>query len=82
MATEDKQLAMHVRHALARSPLDISELTITSSRGIVELNGKVKKPRSMDADISAQKEFRRAVDLARAVHGVKEVVSERVKIVD
>jgi len=84
MAVEDKQLAMHARHALARSPLDISELVISCSKGMVELNGKVKRPRSASGggEISVEKEFRRMIDMARAVHGVKEVFYERVRIMD
>lgn len=82
MSVEDKQLAIRARHAIARSPMDISELSITSSRGMIELNGKVKKLGKGAGEISLEKEFRRAVDMVRAVPGVKDVVSERVRVVD
>lgn len=83
MSVEDKQLSIRARHAIARSPLDISELTIACSRGMIELNGKVKRPsKSEGGEFSVLKEFRRAVELVRAVPGVKNVVAERVRIMD
>ncbi len=82
MSVEDKQLSIRARHAIARAPIDISELTISASRGMIELNGKVKKPPRSGDEISLLKEFRRAVDMIRAVPGVKDVVSERVRVMD
>ena len=83
MSVEDKMLAVRARHAIAKSTLDISELTISCSRGMVELNGKVKAPRSVDGNaLPVAKEFRRVIDMVRAVHGVKEVYHERVRIID
>ena len=83
MAVEDKMLAVRARHAIAKSHLDISELTISASKGMIELNGKVKAPRKSEGgEISVAKEFRRVIDMVRAVHGVKEVFHERVRIID
>lgn len=83
MATEDKMLAIKARHACARTNLDISELIITSSRGMVELNGKVKaRGKGGEGETSVPKEFRRMVDVVRAVPGVKDVLYERVRVLD
>lgn len=82
MSVEDKMLSIKARHAMARMPIDISELIITSTRGMIELNGKVKKLSKNGGEISLLKEFRRGVDAVRAVPGVKDVVSERVRVVD
>ncbi len=83
MSVEDKMLSIKVRHAVARSAIDISELIVTSSRGMVEMNGKVKKlGKNAGGEISLEKEFRRAVDVARGVPGVKDIVAERVRIQD
>jgi len=82
MSVEDKQLSIRARHAIARAPIDISELTISCTRGMIELNGKVKTPPKSGGEISLLKEFRRGVDLIRSVPGVKDVVSERVRVME
>ena len=82
MSVEDKQLSIRARHAMARLPMDISELIITSSRGMIEMNGKVKKLSKGGGEISLEKEFRRGVDVVRSLPGVKEVISERVRVLD
>jgi osmotically-inducible protein OsmY len=47
------------------------------------MNGKVKKlSKGSGGEISLEKEFRRAVDVARLVPGVKDVVAERVRVQD
>jgi len=82
MSVEDKQLAIRARHAMARLPIDISEVIITASRGMVEINGKVKKLTKGGGEISLRKEFLRGVEVVRTIPGVKNVVAERVYIMD
>jgi hypothetical protein len=82
MPVEDKLIAMHARHAIARTPADISELVISCCRGVVELNGKVKKPRNYTGQIDLHREFKAMVTHARMAHGVKDVVADRVQLVE
>ena len=82
MPVEDKMIAMHARHAVAKTPLDISELVITCYRGCIELNGKIKRPRSFVGDFNVRKEFECLKTLIRQTHGVKDVIADRVQIVD
>jgi len=82
MPVEDKLIAMHARHAIAKTPIDISQLVISCCKGVVELNGKVKKPRNFAGDLNLRAEFRTLCDLVRSAHGVKDVMYERVEIVE
>jgi hypothetical protein len=82
MPVEDKMIAMHARHAIAKTPVDISELVVSCCRGVVEFNGKVKKPRNFNGQINMRQEFRAMIDQARSAHGVKDVIAERVEIVE
>jgi hypothetical protein len=82
MPVEDKLIAMHARHALAKTPTDISELVISCSRGVIEMNGKVKKPRNYTGHIDLHKEFRTMIGVARGAQGVKDVVADRVELVE
>ena len=82
MPVEDKMLAMQARHAVAKSSLDISELSISCCRGVIELNGKIKRPRNFVGEIDMTQEFRALLNHVRATHGVKDVVAERVLILD
>lgn len=82
MPVEDKLIAMHARHAVAKTPLDISELSINCFRGCVELSGNVKRPRNFTGNMSVLKEFENIKFLIRSTHGVKDVVAERVQIMD
>lgn len=82
MPVEDKLVAMHARHAIAKTPLDISELGINCYRGCIELSGKVKRPRNFTGNFSVRKEFENLKQLVKFAHGVKEVVAERVELVE
>jgi len=76
-----KAIAMHARHVIARSPLDISELHISCHAGAVELTGKIKSPRGGQA-LNMQKEFEILKEMIRNTRGVKHVYAERVKLAE
>ena len=76
-----KAIAMHARHMIAKSPLDISELNISCHGGSVELTGKVRPPRGAQA-MNVRKEFDILCDLIRSTRGVKDINSTRVKCAD
>lgn len=82
MPVEDKMIAMHARHAIAKTPLDISELTISCYRGCIEMSGKIKRPRNFVGNFNMQKEFETLRQMVRMSHGVKDVMYDRVQIVD
>ena len=82
MPVEDKLIAMHARHAIAKTPLDISELSITCYRGTIEMSGKVKRPRNFAGNFNVKKEFDVMRQLIRTAHGVKDVIYDRVQIID
>jgi hypothetical protein len=73
---------MHARHAIAKTPADISELIVSCCRGVIEFNGKVKRPRNFNGHMDLRQEFRTMIDHARMAHGVKDVVAERVQLIE
>ena len=84
MNAEDRVIALHVRHAFAKSPLDIGELIVTCRSGTVELDGKVKRPRDIAGakGLNMSRELETLKQLARNVHGVKSLYADRVRIID
>ncbi len=82
MPVEDKLIAMHARHSIAKTPIDISMLVISCCKGVVELNGKVRKPRNFTGDLNLRAEFRILCDSIRNVHSVKDVIYDRVEIIE
>ena len=79
--SECSATARLARHAIAKSPLDISELNIhCSNGGLIELSGKVMIPRNFKGEMSVYKEFENLKNMIRSSRGVREVQSERVKI--
>ncbi|MBV9867185.1 MAG: hypothetical protein JO316_17655 [Abitibacteriaceae bacterium] len=82
MPVEDKLIAMHARHAIAKTPLDISELSINCYRGCVELSGVIKRPRNFQGNFNVRKEFDNLKMLVRTAHGVKDVIAERVQVME
>lgn len=82
MSVEDKTIAMHARHSIAKTPIDISQLVISCCRGVVELNGKVKKPRNFAGDLNLHAEFRILCENVRSANGVKDVIFHHVEIIE
>jgi hypothetical protein len=84
MNTDDKVIALHVRHAFAKSPLDITELIVTCRNGSVELNGKVKRPRNYPGarELNLNREVETLKQLARNTAGVKSLYADRIRIID
>lgn len=82
MPVEDKLIAMHARHAVAKTPLDISELSINCFKSCIELSGNVKRPRNFTGNMNVLKEFENIKFLIRCVHGVKDVIAERVTLME
>jgi hypothetical protein len=79
---ECNSTARLARHAIAKSPLDISELNIhCTSGGQVQLTGKIKIPRGHLGEINVRKELENLKNLIRSSRGVKEVYADQVKIV-
>lgn len=84
MNTDDKVVAMHVRHAFAKSMLDISELIVSCRNGTIDLEGKVRRPRNQPGakELNLNRELETLKQLARNTHGVKGLYADRVKIMD
>ena len=73
--------ARYARHAIAKSPLDISELNIAClQNGQIELTGKVKVPRGHLGEMNVKLEFEILKTNIRASRGVREVYGERVRL--
>jgi osmotically-inducible protein OsmY len=79
---EDAALLRNVKAAMARNPLDISELIVSVNRGTVEMMGKVKAPRGSSGGFQTRKEFQTLQTQVRAVRGVKDVFAPKVGIVE
>lgn len=77
---ENNFVARLARHAIAKSPLDISELNISCIGGQIQLTGKVKAPRGYTSDMSVRKEFENLQNMIRASRGVKDVSGDRVQM--
>jgi hypothetical protein len=82
MSVEDKMIAMHARHAIAKTPLDISELVIGCSKGVLTMYGKVKKPRNFTGDINVKREVEILKQLVRNTRGAKDLVADRLQIIE
>ena len=78
----DRYLAKLARGSVARTPLDIAELVISSKAGIVVLTGKVKRPRGYNGDLNVRKEFENIKLMIRSMHGVRDIAAESVIIYD
>lgn len=82
MSLEDKQLALQARHAISRSPLDISMVQVLCSKGTIELTGFVKKPRDYKGDIDLKKEMLNLKRIASTVRGVSNVLADQLRARD
>lgn len=79
---EDKQLALQVRHMMARSPLDLTGVQVSCSKGTIELVGMVKRPRDFRGELDLKKEVAKLKQSAQLVRGVTEVYSSQLRIQD
>jgi len=82
VSVEDKMIAMSARRAVAKSSLDINQLNIACSKGVIELTGLVKAPRGFAGEYSVRKEFQALKATLQAVRGVRDVFGDRVRILD
>lgn len=84
MNTDDKVIALHVRHSFAKSPLDITELIITCHHGCIEMNGTVKRPRNHPGakELKLSRELETLKQQARNTAGVKSIYADKVRILD
>lgn len=69
---EDRALAKAARSAIARTPLDITELNVACSGGFIELTGKVRVPRGATGSVNVRREFQNIITVVRNVRGVKD----------
>jgi hypothetical protein len=79
---EDKQIASAARRSLAKTQLDITQMNVNCFRGVIELSGTVKAPRSFAGEFNVRKEFQVLITVLRNVRGVKDVFGDRVRIFD
>ena len=81
VSPEDRAMAVSLRRLVAKSDLDITQMTITFSRGTCELSGSVKAPKGKEGML-VRKEFQALKQQIMAVRGVRDVFGERVRIFD
>lgn len=77
---EDKQLALQVRHAMARTPLDLTGVHVSCSKGAIELVGMVRRPRDYRGELDLKKEVVKLKQLVQQVRGVTELYSSNLRI--
>ncbi|MBI3923612.1 MAG: BON domain-containing protein [Armatimonadetes bacterium] len=75
MALEDKMMAVAIRRTLARKSVDLSDLQISCSRGIVTLGGAIKEPREFRGHLDMKDEMSSILELIRRIPGVRDVVN-------
>jgi hypothetical protein len=74
-------MAVTLRRLIAKSNLDISQLTVTFSRGTAELTGAIKAPKGHEG-MQVRKEFTALKQQIMSVRGVRDCFGERVRIFD
>jgi hypothetical protein len=79
---EDKSLALQARHAIARSPLDISMVMVNCSRGVLEVTGTVRRPRDYRGDMNMKQEVINLKRLLQNVRGAKDVIADRLRVME
>ena len=78
---ECNSVARLCRHAIAKTPLDISELNISCGQGgQIELTGKIKIPRGHQGELNVRKEFEVLKNAIRSSRNVREVYGEKVRM--
>lgn len=84
MNSEDRAIALQLRRAFAKSPLDISELTVSCFNGCIELTGKVQSPRNYKGGtpLNVRKELENLKHIAHSAHGVKGLYADKLRIMD
>lgn len=78
MKPEDIQLAKSIASELTRRRLNISQVIITVSSGIVNIQGRIRRIRGDNRDLNL--ELQRARDIIKRKPGVRDVIIN-VKIV-
>ncbi len=78
MKPEDVQLAKSIASELTRRRLNISQVIITVSSGIVNIQGRIRRIRGDNRDLNL--ELQRARDIIKRKPGVRDVIIN-VKIV-
>lgn len=79
---EDKALALQVRHAMSRTPLDVTQVIVSCTRGTIELVGSVRKPRDFRGELDLKKELLKLKQSAENVRGVVVVYSSQLRIME
>jgi hypothetical protein len=78
---DNNHIAKLARHAVARSSLDISQLSIFCTNGnSVSLAGSVRAPLGHQGDVNVRAEFETLKNLILGVHGIREVNADQVKL--
>lgn len=79
---EDRATATSARRALAKCTLDISQMEIACSKGILQLHGTIRAPRESPGTYNVRKEFQALQAMLQGVRGVRGVIADRVRIFD
>lgn len=76
MAVEDAMLVRSLMRDLAKHPVDISELQLYVSHGVVYLKGKLKTIRGFHEDADLDEELVSICKVLRQRPGVRDVIVE------
>ncbi len=79
---EDKTLAAQVRHAMARTPLDLTQVSVTCRRGAIELVGMARRPRDYRGEMDVRKEIVTLKQIVANVRGVTEVYTSQLRFLE
>lgn len=78
--SENNHTAKLARHAIAKSPLDISGLQISCSNGnFIQLTGQVRTPVGYTGTLNIRQEIENLKTQILAVHGIREVNGDMVR---
>lgn len=74
MAVADMEMVRTARREIARFPIDISEVVISSTHSVIHLTGRVRAVRGHENDFTES--CQNAVKCLRQRQGVRDVVEE------
>lgn len=76
MSVVDSAMTREVFRDISKRPLDISQLSVHVTHGIVYLSGRVERLRGYPADIDLHEEMNIIIKILKQKAGIRDVCSE------
>lgn len=76
MTVVDSAMTREVYRDISKRPLDVSQLNVHVTHGVVQLQGRVEKLRGYYEDIDLQQEMQMIIRLLKQKPGIRDVCCE------